>query len=44
MGSGLKRLATGTVSKRYQARLFAQLSKTKLENVHFDFYCQVFNF
>ena len=44
MGSGLKRLATGSVSKRYQTSLFAQLSKTLLENVHFDINCQVFNF
>ena len=28
MGSGLKRLATGSVSKRYQTSLFAQLSET----------------
>ena len=34
MGSGLKRLATGSVSKRYQTSLFVQLSKTILENVH----------
>ena len=33
MGSGLKRLATGSVSKRYQTSLFAQLSKTIVENV-----------
>ena len=49
MGSGLKRLATGSVSKRYQTSLFAQLSKTIPENVHivlenFDHICQVFNF
>ena len=44
MGSGLKRLATGSVSKRYQTSLFAQLSKTILENVHFDHICQVFYF
>ena len=31
MGSGLKRLATVSVSKRYQTSLFAQLSKTILE-------------
>ena len=34
MGSGLKRLTTGSVSKRYQTSLAAQLSKTLLENVH----------
>ena len=44
MGSGLKGLATGSVSKRYQTSLFAQLSKTIPENVHFDHICQVFNF
>ena len=44
MGSGLKLLATGIVSKRYQTNLFAQLSKTLLENVHLDRICQVFNF
>ena len=44
MGSGLKRLATGSVSKRYQTSVFAQLSKTLLENVHFDLNCQVLNF
>ena len=44
MGSRLKRLATGSVSKRYQTSLSAQLSKTILENVHFDHICQVFNF
>ena len=44
MGSGLKRLATGSVSKRSQKSVFAQLSKTLHENVHFDLNCQVFNF
>ena len=44
MGSGLKRLATGSVSERYQTSMFAQLSKTILENLHFDHICQVFNF
>ena len=44
MGSGLKRLATGSVSKRYQTSSFAQLSKTMFENVHFDHIFQVFNF
>ena len=44
MGSGLKRLATGSVSKIYQTSLFAQLSKTILENVHFDHICEVFYF
>ena len=44
MGSGLKRLAAGRVSKRYQTSLFDQLSKTILENVHFDHIYQVFNF
>ena len=44
MGSGLKRLATGSVSKRSQTSVFAQLSKTLPENVHFDLNCQVLNF
>ena len=44
MGSGLKRLATGSVSERSQTSVFAQLSKTLLENVHFDLICQVLNF
>ena len=38
MGSKLKRLATGSVSKRYETNLFAQLSKSLLENVHFDLF------
>ena len=44
MGSGLKRLATGSVSKRYQTSSFAQLSKTIHENVQLDQICQVFCF
>ena len=32
----MKRVATGEVSKKYQTILFAQLSKTLLENVNFD--------
>ena len=44
MGSGMKCLATGSVSKIYQTSLFAQLSKTLHENVHFDLFCQVLNF
>ena len=43
ISSGLKRVATGSVSKRYQANLFAQLSKTSLENVNFDLICPIFN-
>ena len=41
--SVLKRVATGSVSKRYQTSLFAQLSKTSLENVNFDLICPIFN-
>ena len=44
MGSGLKRSATGSVSKRSQTSVFAQPSKTLLENVEHDLNCQVLNF
>ena len=43
IGSGLKRAATGSVSKRYQTSIFAQLSKTLRENVNFDLICPIFN-
>ena len=43
IGSGLKRVATGSVTKRYQTSLFAQLSKTLLEKVNFDLICPIFN-
>ena len=43
IGSGLKRVITGSVSKRFQTSLFAQLSKTSLENVIFDLICQIFS-
>ena len=36
-------VATGSVSKRYQATFFAQLSDTLLENVKFDLICQILN-
>ena len=42
IGSGLKRVATGSVSK-YPTSLFAQLSKTLLENVNFNLKCPLFN-
>ena len=44
MGSGLKRLATGSVSKRYQTSLFAQLSKTIIENVTSTIFVKYFIF
>ena len=44
MGSGLKRLATGSVSKRYQTGLFAQLSKTIVENVTSTIFVKYFIF
>ena len=40
IGSGLKRVATGSVSKRYQTSLFAQLSTLFLENVNFHLFVQ----
>ena len=43
ISSGLKRVATGSVTKRYQTDLFAQRSKTILENVIFDLICPKFN-
>ena len=43
IGSGLKCVATGSVSKIYQTSLFAQLSKTLLENVNFDLIYAIFN-
>ena len=43
IGSGLKCVATGSVSKRYQTSLFAQISKTFLENVIFDRIYPIFN-
>ena len=33
IGSGLKHVATGSVSGRYQTNLYPQLSETLLENV-----------
>ena len=36
IGSGLKRVATGSILKRYQTSLFAQSIKTLLGNVNFD--------
>ena len=43
-GSILKYVATGSVSKRYRTNLLAQLSKTSLENVNFDFICPIYKF
>ena len=43
IGSGWKRVATGSVSKIYQTSLFAQLLKTSLEIVNFDLLCPTFN-
>ena len=43
IGSVLKRVATGSVSKRNQSSLFAQLSKTLFENVNFDLIYPRFN-
>ena len=43
LGSELKRVATGSVSKKYQTSLFFQLSKPFLENVNFDRVCRIFN-
>ena len=42
IGSGLKRLATSSVPKRYQTSLFAQLSNTLPENVNFNLICPIF--
>ena len=42
IGSGLKRLATGSVPKRYQTSLFVQRSNTLLENVNFNLICPIF--
>ena len=41
--SGLRRVVTGSISKRYYTSLFAQLSKISLENVKFDLICPMFN-
>ena len=43
IGSRLKRVATGSVSKKYQTSLSAQFSKTFLENVSFDIVCTNFH-
>ena len=42
IGSGLDRLATGTVPKKWQTSLFAQLLNTLLENVNFNLICPIF--
>ena len=42
IGSGLKRVATGSVSNRCQTSFLAQISKTLLENVNFDLFCPIF--
>ena len=39
----MKCVANGSVSKRYQTSLFAQLSKTLLENLIFDLIYPIFN-
>ena len=38
------RVATGSVSRRHQTSLFAQLSKSLLESANFDLICPIFNF
>ena len=43
IGSGLKCVATGSVSKRYQTNLFAQGVKTSLENLNFDVFHPIFS-
>ena len=45
IGSGLKRVVTGSVSERYQTSLCAQLSKKILEkiNIFSDLICEIFN-
>ena len=43
IGSGLKRVATGSNSKRYHTSSFAQHSKILLENVNFDLILTNFN-
>ena len=43
IGSGLKGVATGSVSKKYETNLFAQFSKTFFENLKFDIICPIFN-
>ena len=40
IGSRLKRVASDSVTKKYQTNLYAQFPKTSLENVNFDFSCQ----
>ena len=42
IGSRLKRVATDSVSKRYQTSSSAQLSKSFLENVNFDLIRTIF--
>ena len=42
IGCGLKRVTTGSNSKKYQTGLFAQRSKTFLENVNFDLVYPIF--
>ena len=43
IGSGLKRVFTGSISKIYQTSLFAHISKPLLENVNFDLIYPIFN-
>ena len=45
MGSGLKRVAAGSVSERYQTSFCAQFSKHLFENVKFflDLFCEIIN-
>ena len=40
----MKGVTTGGVSKIYQTRLLAKLSKISLENVNFDFFVKVLLF
>ena len=44
IGSGLKRVFTGSGSKRYQTGLVAHFSKFFLENVSFNLIGQIFLF
>ena len=44
IGSGLKRVAIGSISKRHQTNLFAQCSETFLENVNFVLVCTILIF
>ena len=43
IGSGLKRVAAGSVSERYQTDSCAQFSKNLFENVYFffDLFCEI---